>query len=214
MQKYKILLIDDNIDMLIIGKRIFERAGHTFLESRNGEEGLDIALSELPDIIILDYMLPDMYGTDFIRTISAEEKYHSVRAIPIVILTARPNYIKELDECFEKGLQAFLHKPFGHRELVDVVENIIRVNKISISGQVKPATNGPGKKDENGAIEVSEEWIEDVQSTSDALRGLCLVLKSNEYSNLTDEQLTDLNAIYNSSARLDKLLRSQVGENN
>lgn len=218
MQKFKILMIDDNIDMLIIGKRIFERAGHSFYESRNGEEGFNIALSELPDIIVLDYMLPDMHGTDFIDTMFSEEKYKSIKEIPIVILTARPNYIKELDECFKKGLKAFLHKPFGHRELVNVIENIILVRKIGLQTRIEPEKPEIPEvpeplelveEEKNGLIKVKEEWMDDVQSTSDALKGMCSVLKSDEYSNLSDEQLVDLDAIFNGSARLDKLLRNQ-----
>jgi CheY-like chemotaxis protein len=209
MQNFKILMIDDNIDMLIIGKRIFERAGHTFFESRNGNDGFDIALSEFPDIIVLDYMLPDMHGTDFIHTLSSEEKYQAIKNIPIVILTARPNYIKELDECFKKGLKAFLHKPFGHRELVNVVENIILAKKIGPNNNKISSPIESVNTKYNGTSNLNEEWLSDVQSTSDALRGMCSVLKSTEYSNLSEEQLVDLQAIFNSSSRLDKLLKIQ-----
>ena len=204
MPKYKILLIDDNVDMLIIGKRIFERAGHEFVDSRNAEAGLHMALVEKPDIIILDYMLPDMYGTDFIKIIANSADYASIKNTPIVILTARPNYVKELDECYAGGLKAFLHKPFGHRELVNVIENIIRVNEIQ-NAQTAPQ-NTPVENPAYNEMKIEDEWFEDVLSTSDALRGLCVDLKTVESGNLSEEQLMELEAIYNSSARLDRLL--------
>lgn len=211
MPKYKILLIDDNVDMLIIGKRIFERAGHEFKESRNAEDGLKMALVEKPDIIILDYMLPDMYGTDFIKIVANSADYVSIKHTPIAILTARPNYIKELDECYAAGLKAFLHKPFGHRELVNVVENIIRVHQIQ-SEQNAPQ-HVPVEQPKAEEIEVEEEWLDDVLSTSDALRGLCIDLKTVESANLSEEQLMELEAIYNSSSKLDKLLKQGSRQN-
>ena len=211
MPKYKVLLIDDNVDMLIIGKRIFERAGHDLLECRNAEDGLKTALVEKPDIIILDYMLPDMYGTDFIRIISNSSDYSSVKNTPIVILTARPNYIKELDECYAAGLKAFLHKPFGHRELVNVIENIVYTSQLQSAFLDVPRENQAGKMNSKD-IETESEWFEDILSTSDALRGLCVDLKTVESENLSEEQLIELDAIYNSSSRLDKLLKKGSGK--
>lgn len=208
MNKYKVLLIDDNSDMLIIGKRIFERAGHTFIESRSGEEGLAVALTEQPDIIVLDYMLPDMYGTDFIFQLSGDDHYRGIQDIPIVILTARPDYIKDLDKCYKLGLRAYLNKPFGHRELVNVVENIIRYDKL-LKGWAQERKVPEAQPETNGVIRVRKEWYEDVQAVSDALRGLCRDLMQNDFKNMTEEQLVELDAIYNSSLRLDKLLQKR-----
>ena len=206
MQKYKILLIDDNVDMLIIGRRIFERAGHVYLEARNGQDGLNIALDKRPDIIILDYMLPDMSGTDFIRMMAGKNRYADILGTPIVILTARPHYIKELDECYANGLKAFLHKPFGHRELVNIVENIIRVHQLGEDLALSPKIHR--QADEAARpLSIDDKWFDDVVATADALRGLCVDLKMINNSNLSEEQLLELDAIFNSSTKLDRLLK-------
>ncbi|MBN1542188.1 response regulator, partial [candidate division KSB1 bacterium] len=127
--KGKILLVDDNIDMLLIGQRIFSRAGYDFISARNGQEGLEKARLEKPDIIVLDYMLPDINGSQFIKTIGQDKAYDEIKETPIVILTARSEFIQDIKDCFALGLRAFLNKPFGHRELVNVIENIIHLSR-------------------------------------------------------------------------------------
>ena len=96
MNKSKVLLIDDNEDMILIGSRVFERAGYQFLSSRSGQDGLQVAKSEIPDVIILDYILPDMNGSQLLNKMFDDSELSAISNIPIVVLTARPDYIEEL----------------------------------------------------------------------------------------------------------------------
>jgi DNA-binding response OmpR family regulator len=204
MQKEKILLIDDTADMLTIGQRIFERAGFDFCSARSGEEGLKKAREEKPSLIILDYLLPDMQGSQFIKTMAAESQYASIQDIPVVVLTAHPNSSQELDDCFKLGLRACLHKPFGHRELVNVVENVIR--RARVEKEKTPAVQS--------APAVDSRLLEDIRISTIAITSLCKELTMSDRSNLTDQQQTDLDAIYNSSRQLARLVNKSRQKTN
>jgi DNA-binding response OmpR family regulator len=206
MSKGKILLVDDNLDMLLIGQRIFSRAEYLFSSARTGQEGLEKAKSDPPNVIILDYILPDMNGSDFIKAIN---KHKALNSVPIVILTARADTISDLEALFAMGLRAFLNKPFGHRELVNVIENII------MAARFTPANKAPQSRS-SGTSEIDPEWLGDLRTAASTIATLCQELNSKKDTTLSDEQRLDLQAIYSSSKRLLKLLKNRPssGESN
>jgi len=103
MNKGSVLLVDDDLDMLLIGQRIFGRAGYKFISARNGKEGLEKVLANAPDLIIIDFILPDINGKQFIETIAKDEDYKAHRDTPMIILSARSDYIENLEEFFKIG---------------------------------------------------------------------------------------------------------------
>ncbi len=208
MEKGRVLLVDDNLDMLIIGQRIFTRAGYTFVSARSGREGLQKAKAEKPDLIILDYILPDLNGTQFIRTLATESEYIEVKDTPIVILTARSEYIEDLQRCFELGLRAYLNKPFGHRELVNVVENVIRLAKVG-SRTSAPQPGPPASTAQPSGAIADATWLEDVRLSASTIASLCRELVSAEHPPLAEPQRTELQAIYASSKRLLNLIQQK-----
>ncbi len=212
MEKGRVLLVDDNLDMLIIGQRIFTRAGYSFNSARSGREGLQKAKAEKPNIIILDYILPDINGTQFIRTIATESEYADVKNTPIVILTARSEYIEDLQRCFELGLRAYLNKPFGHRELVNVVENIIRLAKVG-SRPPEQESNSPTQIGDQRGIAADATWLEDVKLSASTIASLCRDLVSEEHPPLAEPQKIELQAIYASSKRLLNLIHQKYAAN-
>ncbi|MBD3373873.1 response regulator [candidate division KSB1 bacterium] len=199
MSKGKILLVDDNLDMLLIGQRIFSRAEYLFASARTGQEGLEKAKSEPPNAIILDYILPDMNGSDFIKEIN---KHETLNRVPIVILTARADTIDDLESLFAMGLRAFLNKPFGHRELVNVIENIIMAARFTPANKMTASSSSP-------TPEIDSEWLSDLRTAASTIATLCQELNSKNDKNLSDEQRLDLQAIYSSSKRLLKLLKNR-----
>ncbi|HNR66774.1 MAG TPA: response regulator [bacterium] len=203
--KGKILLVDDNIDMLLIGQRIFTRAGYDFLSARTGQEGLDKALLEKPDIVILDYMLPDLNGAQFIKMIGQDKLYHEIKDTPIVILTARSEFLEDIKSCYALGLRAFLNKPFGHRELVSVIENIIQLNRFQANNPTPIPQQTPAEPMASDAT-----WLDEVQNAAQAIAALCRTLTNEDSSNLTLVQKMNLQAIYTSSKRLVALLSGQI----
>ena len=206
MSKYKVILVDDNLDMLLIGQRIFERADFLFFSAHTANEGLNLALKEHPDIIILDYMMPDMSGTQFIKTIATNSLYKMLRNIPIILLTARPNYIEDLENCYRMGLKAFLKKPFGHRELVNVAENIIKLSKFE---KIQETGNSPklSSSGKNG------DWLEDMRIAAGTITSLCKELAQTDKGKLSEQQRMEIEAIYTSSRRLSKLIFQKSSKN-
>ncbi|NOY76505.1 MAG: PAS domain S-box protein [Calditrichaeota bacterium] len=129
-QKKSILLIDDDPDMQDIGRIIIRKAGYNFIEARNAEEGFEKIQSHHPNLVLLDYMMPEMRGDEFFNRFVTDEKYRRFRDIPIIMLTARGDNGIDRVSMFEKGLAAFLIKPFGHRELINVIENVLQLNDV------------------------------------------------------------------------------------
>ncbi|HNW58260.1 MAG TPA: response regulator [bacterium] len=151
MKKGTVLMVDDNLDMLLIGQRIFTKAGFEYLSARSGQEGLDKMAGGTVDLVILDYMLPDLTGQQFLQALAEEPVYAALRSIPVIVLTARTDYLEELDAYYAASLRAILTKPFGHRELVNVVDNTLRLEKslkvwrsAAAAPPVAPAAAWPG----------------------------------------------------------------------
>jgi CheY-like chemotaxis protein len=203
MKKGQVLLVDDNTDMELIGERIFTRSGFTYLAARNGQEGLELAKKSMPDVIVLDYMLPDISGTQFLRTMAGDPEYAAIRDIPVVMLTARSDYVEDLDECFRLGLRAFLNKPYGQRELVNIIESIIRYRQVAGNGSPKTAAASAAAAPVPSAI--NPEWIEDLRMLGNTLARLSRELREHT-PQLNDQQHIDVNAIYNTSRRLLELI--------
>lgn len=126
----KVLLIDDDADMLDIGKIIIQRAGFEYFCASSGEEGLAKIISEEPDLIILDYMMPKMNGLELFQEIKQNPEYQNYLDVPVIMLTARSDEQIDQTSLFESGLAAFLIKPFGHRELINVIENVLKMAEI------------------------------------------------------------------------------------
>ena len=115
----KILIVDDEppiIDMLSYN---LKRANYEVIVARDGEQALDLARREQPDLIILDLMLPRLDGLEVCRTLRRE------RDVPIIMLTARE---AEVDRVvgLELGADDYVVKPFSVRELMARVKNVLR----------------------------------------------------------------------------------------
>ena len=117
-----ILLVEDEPDILDMVRYNLERAGFKILAAEDGEEGLLLAKSDRPDLIILDLMLPGMDGLDVCKALRRDEQ---TQHIPVLMLTARRN---EVDRVLglELGADDYVVKPFSPKELVLRVRAILR----------------------------------------------------------------------------------------
>lgn len=88
----KILIVDDEVDVLANLSKILDRAGYTVLSTDKGKEAVFIAASQVPDLILLDIVMPDMYGEDVAATLL---KNPITSNIPIIFLTALLNKDEE-----------------------------------------------------------------------------------------------------------------------
>jgi PAS domain S-box-containing protein len=119
-----ILLVEDNRDQREITCNMLMNAGYDYLEASSGEEGLRLLLSEKPDLLLLDYMMPTMTGYDVVRELASNPEYRPVSDTPVIMLTAKTSNVSHRTKLFELGLCMYLEKPFASRELVNVIENI------------------------------------------------------------------------------------------
>ena len=115
----RILIVDDEppiVDMLAYN---LKRANYEVLIARDGQEALDKARQEQPDLIILDLMLPKIDGLEVCRALRRE------RDVPIIMLTARDSEVDRVVG-LELGADDYVVKPFSVRELVARVKNVLR----------------------------------------------------------------------------------------
>ncbi|WP_276948337.1 response regulator transcription factor [Acetatifactor muris] len=119
MESGKILVIEDEKPIADILKYGFEKEGFLVQCAYTGSDGFAMAGKEPPDIVLLDWMLPDISGVDVCRMLTEQYK------IPIIMLTARGNMEDKLYG-LESGADDYITKPFDLREVVARVRTILR----------------------------------------------------------------------------------------
>ena len=137
-QKKRVLIVEDEKSIVDILRFNLEKEGYAALTAYDGEAGLDQALKENPDLILLDVMLPKMNGFDVCRIL--REKGSSV---PVIILTARE---EETDKVLglEIGADDYITKPFSMRELMARVKANIRRTAMQQSAGTEGAVQAGG----------------------------------------------------------------------
>ena len=115
-----ILIIEDDPSILLGLEKNLEFEGYQVLSAQDGQEGLDLAFSRVPDLLVLDLMLPSISGFDICKAIRQKKL-----PILIIMLTARD---KEIDKIMglDLGADDYLTKPFSVRELIARVKALIR----------------------------------------------------------------------------------------
>ena len=121
---HKILVVDDEPSIVTLIKFNLEKAGYIVITAEDGRQGLDLSLTEKPDLIVLDLMLPGMDGMDVCKTLR-QEKVET----PILMLTAKD---EEFDKILglELGADDYMTKPFSPREVVARVKAILRRTQV------------------------------------------------------------------------------------
>ena len=146
----KILIVEDEKNIVDILSFNLSKEGYNTLEAYDGESGLQLALEQDPDLILLDLMLPKMNGFDVCRSVR-----DAGRAPPIIMLTARE---EETDKVLglELGADDYITKPFSMRELLARVKANIR--RSGMIPAVQPAS-GSGERLEPGRISIDTELL-------------------------------------------------------
>jgi pilus assembly protein CpaE len=117
----KILVVDDDVSILRLIEFSLTRAGHTVNTARDGDEGLELAYSEPPDLAIVDIMMPRMNGYEFCRRIRQDPR---TERTPILILSARSQQI-DREASLAAGATDFMAKPVPPAEIVVRVEEML-----------------------------------------------------------------------------------------
>ena len=120
--KEKILIVEDEKDIVKMLEYNLKKEGFQVVSSRDGEEALDLAVRENPDLVILDLMLPGLDGLEVCKILKKESK---TSHIPIIMLTAKS---QESDKVIglELGADDYITKPFSPRELVARIKAVLR----------------------------------------------------------------------------------------
>ena len=117
----RILIVDDSPTQLIGIQRIVEKLGHQTLTAEDGAAGVALALAELPDLILMDVVMPNLNGFQATRTLSRES---TTRDIPVVLVTTKD---QDTDRMWgmRQGARAYLTKPFSESDLSDVIGRLL-----------------------------------------------------------------------------------------
>jgi DNA-binding response OmpR family regulator len=116
-----VLAADDDEDILDLVAFRLERSGYTVIVARDGEEALELAAKELPDLAVLDVMMPKVDGFEVTRRLRADEV---TSRMPIILLTAR-SQDADVQQGFDAGADDYLRKPFSPDELRARVQAIL-----------------------------------------------------------------------------------------
>lgn len=132
MINHKILVVEDEIHIQELIKYNLEKNGYKVLISDNGEDGLIMAMENIPDLILLDLMLPGMDGLEVCKRLHMDKE---TKKIPIVMLTAKS---EEFDKVLglELGADDYVTKPFSIKELIARVRARLRNADDEMMGSV------------------------------------------------------------------------------
>jgi diguanylate cyclase (GGDEF)-like protein len=130
MDQVKILWIDDDKFIQDLGKSMVKMAGYEGIFSDNGTEGLEKIFEVKPDLVIIDYMLPELSGEEILTRL-----YNAGFDNPIIMLTGEKIEKQKREDMMKMGLNALLEKPFGIKELLIVIDNVL--SNHSVKKQIK-----------------------------------------------------------------------------
>lgn len=117
----KILVVDDEPNIVRLVSFSLARHGYEVLEATDGPAGIELAISELPDLILMDVMMPGMTGLEAVERLKAEP---ATAQIPVVMLSARSQHYEQ-QQGLECGAEKYICKPFTPRALVEAVTEMV-----------------------------------------------------------------------------------------
>ena len=123
-ESQKILIVDDEEDVLSYFEAIFNDNGYITILARDGIKGFELAKSEKPDLITLDITMPKQSGLKLYHQI---KDHHELKNIPIIIITAHDDFLK----IFQDDLKEYVHpegifyKPISPKEILKLIDEIL-----------------------------------------------------------------------------------------
>jgi DNA-binding response OmpR family regulator len=122
----RILCIEDEPEMIDLIRLILMRRGFEVLGAAGGMAGIKAVREQLPDLVLLDLMMPDMDGWEVYQQMKADE---STRHIPVIVVTAKAQSIDKVLGLHIAKVDDYISKPFSPQELMNSVENVISRKK-------------------------------------------------------------------------------------
>ncbi len=118
----RILCIEDETDMIDLIRLILSRRGYTISSATGGHQGIQKIREELPDLVLLDLMMPDLGGWEVYQQMKADEK---TKHIPVIVVTAKAQNIDKVLGLHIAKVDDYIAKPFSPKELIDSVEKVL-----------------------------------------------------------------------------------------
>jgi two-component system response regulator VicR len=118
----RILCIEDEPEMIDLIRLILSRRGYDVYGATGGIEGARLVRELLPDLVLLDLMMPDMDGWEVYQQMKADQ---TTRHIPVIVVTAKAQNIDKVLGLHIAKVDDYIAKPFGPQELMDSVERIL-----------------------------------------------------------------------------------------
>jgi CheY-like chemotaxis protein len=121
--KKKILLVDDVRLFLKLEETFFKRTGCEIFTAQSGEEAIDLAQKLKPELILLDFIMPDMMGDAVVAKLKADP---ATRSIPIIIVSTSSD-AKDIEKCFAAGADDYVTKPINPQEVLSKAANLLNI---------------------------------------------------------------------------------------
>jgi twitching motility two-component system response regulator PilH len=133
----RILIVDDSPSQLMGIRRIVEKLGHEALTAEDGAAGVEAAKREIPDLILMDVVMPNLNGFQATRSITREP---TTKHIPVILVTTKD---QDTDRVWgmRQGARAYLTKPFSEVELAEMITS--HVGPGTGGGDEGPDEDGP-----------------------------------------------------------------------
>jgi CheY-like chemotaxis protein len=116
----KILVVDDENDLLLVTLLRLKHVGYEAFGAANGREALDLTRQKMPDLVLMDVLLPVMNGDEVAKALKKEE---STKHIPIILISADAKFLEE--KFAASGADGHLTKPFKSSDLIDLIKKYI-----------------------------------------------------------------------------------------
>ena len=156
MKKKKILVVDDEEDILELVRYNLSREGYEVTCASSGEDGLKAARNELPDLIVLDLMLPGIDGLEVARLLKND---NSTKNIPVIMLTAKGEEA-DIVTGLELGADDYITKPFSPRIMIARIRAVLRRKTKEVDDEavirINDITLNPGRHE----VLVNEEPVQ------------------------------------------------------
>jgi two-component system response regulator VicR len=124
--KRRVVYIEDEPEMIDLVRLILNRRGYEIIGANGGRDGLDMVRQQIPDLVLLDLMMPDMDGWDVYQQMKADEHTQN---IPVIVVTAKAQSIDKVLGLHIAKVDDYISKPFSPQELVDSVEKVMAKNQ-------------------------------------------------------------------------------------
>ncbi len=121
----KALIVEDDQDLLFLQSRLINSMGFATISANNGIEGVEKAIEEKPDLILMDILMPGMDGREATRRIRSNQE---TKDIPILAITALPKE-SQLRECIKAGCNDYIVKPFTPEKLLKKIQTVLDPHK-------------------------------------------------------------------------------------